>query len=85
MKPEAAQITIRKLPRRLNVALREKAIRDRVSMNSAAIAAMEKGLGLADEPVRHRDLDSLAGTWIEDPKFDQALAAQRVIDPEMWK
>ncbi len=37
------------------------------------------------EPVRHRDLDLLAGTWIDDPEFDQALAEQRKVDVEMWK
>ncbi len=78
-------MTIRKLPRRLNAALRQKATRDGMSMNSVAIEAMEKGLGLADEPVRHRDLDFLAGTWIEDSRFDEALNLRRRIEPEMWK
>jgi plasmid stability protein len=85
MKSGPGQITIRKVPRRLNAALRKKAIRDGVSMNSAAIEAMANGLGLGDELVRHRDLDFLAGTWGEDAKFDQALAEQRRVDPEMWK
>lgn len=37
------------------------------------------------EPVRHRDLDFLAGTWIEDSLFDQVLVEQRTINAEMWK
>jgi plasmid stability protein len=85
MKSSTGQMTIRKIPRRLNAALRAKAAEEGVSMNSAALDALEKGLDLADVPVRHRDLDFLAGTWVEDPKFDQALAAQRKIDREMWK
>lgn len=85
MKSVSGQITIRKVPRRLNTALRQKAARDGVSMNSAAIEAMEKGLGLAHEPIRYHDLDHLAGTWVEDPEFDAAVAAQRRIEPDMWK
>ncbi len=85
MKNGAVQLTIRNVPRRLNAALRQKAAQAKTSMNSAAIEAMERGLGLSDEPVRHRDLDFLAGTWVEDPEFDKAVAAQRKIEPEMWK
>lgn len=85
MKSTGGQITIRGLPKHVNVALRKKAKSDGVSMNSAAIEAMERGLGLAGEPVRHHDLDFLAGTLIRDAAFDQALAEQRRIDPEMWK
>jgi hypothetical protein len=32
-----------------------------------------------------RDLSDLAGTWVEDPGFDQALAGQDQVDPELWK
>jgi len=85
MKAGPGQITIRKVPRQLNAALRKKATRGGMSINSAGIEAMKKGLGLADEPVRQRDLDFLAGTWIEDPKFDAALEAQRKIEPATWK
>ncbi|MGI8438512.1 MAG: hypothetical protein ACR2NX_16685 [Chthoniobacterales bacterium] len=85
MKATPDQLTIRKLPRRLGGALRKKAAEDGLSLNSAAIEAMERGLGLADEPIRHHDLDFLAGTWVEDPKFDAAVEAQRKIEPAMWK
>lgn len=79
------QLTIRRLPGRVDAELRKKAKSEGVSMNSAAIEAIERGLGLADEPVRHHDLDFLAGTLVRDAAFDQALAEQRRIDPEMWK
>ncbi len=80
-----AQLTIRNLPKRVDAALRQKAARDGLSMNSVAIEAMEKGLGLADEPVRYHDLDFLAGTLVKDAGFEAAMAEQRKIDPEMWK
>jgi hypothetical protein len=34
---------------------------------------------------RKRDLSDIAGTWVEDPAFDEAIEAQRQIDPDMWK
>jgi hypothetical protein len=34
---------------------------------------------------RRRDLSDLAGTWVEDPAFDQAIRDQDVIDPDLWK
>ena len=34
---------------------------------------------------RRRDLIDLAGTWREDPAFDQAIAEQDTIDPDLWR
>ena len=34
---------------------------------------------------RRRDLSDLAGTWVEDPAFDQAIRDQDVVDPDLWK
>jgi hypothetical protein len=36
---------------------------------------------------RHHDLDDLAGSWSkkEAAEFDNSLAAQRTIDPDLWK
>jgi hypothetical protein len=36
-------------------------------------------------PEKQRDLSALAGTWVEDPAFDEAIADQDKIDPDMWK
>ena len=52
-----------------------------IEPKQAAIGVAEAG----GESVRHRDLDFLAGTWIEDSVFDQVLAEQRTIHAEMWK
>lgn len=52
-----------------------------IEPKQAAMNASETG----DETVRHRDLDFLAGTWIEDSVFVQVLAEQRTINAEMWK
>jgi hypothetical protein len=42
-------------------------------------------LGLAAEPLRHHDLDDLAGTWVHDAAFDKALRDMDRIDPELWR
>jgi hypothetical protein len=34
---------------------------------------------------RRRNLSDLAGTWLEDPTFNQAIRDQDVIDPDLWK
>ena len=33
----------------------------------------------------HHDLDSLIGTWREDPAFDAAIRAFEQVDAEVWK
>ncbi len=33
----------------------------------------------------HHDLDSLIGTWREDPGFDAAIRAFEQVDAEVWK
>jgi len=46
---------------------------------------LSTGLCLAGEPVLSRDLDFLAGTWVEDPQFDAALKEQDKIDRDVWR
>ena len=47
--------------------------------------AIIRGLGLAQEKTIHRDLDDLAGTWVDDPEFDAVVAEMDRVDPELWK
>jgi hypothetical protein len=79
------QYTIRQVPTRIDRLLRQKSKQAGQSLNEAAIAALTKGLGLADEPSRYHDLDALAGTWQEDGAFDAAIAAQDQVDAPLWK
>jgi hypothetical protein len=79
------QYTLRNIPAALDRALRALARRDGKSLNEAALAALARGLGVADEPVRYRDLRDLAGTWHEDAAFDAALREQQQIDESLWK
>lgn len=79
------QYTLRNVPRPVDAALRRRAKSEAKSLNETAVDALTRGAGLADEPVRFRDLDALAGSWREDPAFDRAIAAQDQVDPGLWK
>jgi plasmid stability protein len=79
------QYTIRKVPKRLDQALRQRARTQNKSLNQVAIETLERALGIAEEPVRHRDLGDLAGKWVEDPDFEQAVADQDRVDEAHWK
>jgi hypothetical protein len=82
-------VTLRKLPAKLAKAIRQEANRKGTSINKAVISLLEnRPTGRSkNRSAVHDDLDSLAGSWSkkEAADFDKALAAQRTIDPELWK
>lgn len=78
------QYTLRNVPRHVDRALRETAREQHKSLNQVAIEVLARGLGLAGEPVKQRDLSDVAGSWVHDPEIEKALAEQRRIDPELW-
>ena len=77
------QYTIRRIPDSVDRALREAAARRGLSLNEAAIDALARGLGVEEQ--MHDDLDDLIGTWKDDPSFDEAIADQDRIDPDLWQ
>lgn len=78
------QYTVRGVPAKVDSALRRKAREEGTSLNQAALDALAHGLGLdGDKPVYH-DLDDLAGTWVEDPEFDEAIRQIDSVDPDLW-
>jgi hypothetical protein len=79
------QYTIRNIPDALDQELRERAKRRGMSLNEAAIEALKRGLGITDSAVEYDDLDDLIGTWKDDEAFDQALADQDTIEPDLWR
>jgi len=79
------QYTLRGIPKRVDSALRRKARQEGLSLNKAAVRALARGLGLADEQTVYHDLDDLAGTWVEDPAFDQAVSEMDTVDPDLWR
>jgi len=79
------QYTIRKLPARLDKLIRKRAKAEGKSLNTVAVEALMEAFGLQGTVPSHRDLGSLAGTWVEDPAVDEALGEQRTIENEMWR
>jgi hypothetical protein len=82
---KASQHTIRGVPRALDDRVREEARQYGTSVNAALLAALSRGLGAQDEPVEHHDMDDLAGTWVEDEAFHDAVAAFRSVDRKLWR
>jgi hypothetical protein len=84
-KAEAAQYTIRNVPKVVDRALRRSADRQGRSLNEVSLEALARGAGVERESMEHHDLDFLFGSWVEDPTVDRALADQRAIDEDLWK
>jgi hypothetical protein len=81
-------ITVRNLPPAVAKAVKDKARRERLSLNQAIVRLLEEATGeKPGKKVVHHDLDHLAGRWSEEEyqQFLDALREQRQIDPEMWK
>lgn len=55
----------------------------RLLVRATGLRPPEHGDG---KPASHHDLDALAGTWSAEAatEFERALAAQRLIDPDVW-
>ena len=79
------QYTIRDIPPRLDVELRERARREGKSLNQVAVEALAQGVGLGSTGAPKRSLEGIAGSWKRDSATEQALADQDRIDPSMWK
>jgi len=86
MKP----ITLRNLPPEVAQRIRQQAKTHKTSLNRAVITLLEESIrppAQQNTPTLYHDLDHLAGSWTADEAaaFDEALARQRRIDPELWK
>ena len=79
------QYTIRNVPEYLDAALRSSARAQGKSLNEVTIEALARGAGMSDIRRRQRDLRDIAGSWRNDPAFDNAQADQDTIDEAMWR
>lgn len=79
------QYTLRKIPKELDKALRQKARKEGRSLNEVAIEALSRGAGMNQGVVKNHDLDFAIGTWVHDPETEKVLQEQRQIDPDLWK
>jgi hypothetical protein len=83
-------VTLRNLPPELARVIRQKARDKGTSVNKAVISLLEEAVGEGGKKrskLLYHDLDALVGSWTEDEAatFEQALAVQRAIDPDLWK
>ena len=85
MKNRRIQYTLRKIPSHVYRELRKRADKEHKSLNDTALQALERGLDLADRPIRPHHLDDLIGTWVEDPEFDRAIEEMDQVDPKLWQ
>jgi len=85
MKKKPLQYTVRNVSDRMDMRLRETATEYGVSLNTAALSALSRGLGMEMESVAYHDLDDLIGTWVQDDEYDKAMAEMDRVDEEMWK
>jgi hypothetical protein len=82
-------ITVRNLPPEVAKAVKEKARKEKLSLNKAVVRLLEEATGAekAKKKAIHHDLDRFFGTWTKEEAdaFDEAMREHRQIDPEMWK
>jgi len=76
------QYTVRNISARIDRAAREEAREQGKSLNQTLVDALEGGLGLTGEQQLHDDLDWIAGSWVDNPGFDEAVAEQDRVDME---
>jgi hypothetical protein len=84
-------LTVRNLPPEVAKAIRDKAKKERRSLNQTVVSLLEEATGArprARTPTVHHDLDHLFGTWTkkEADEFDSHLKESRsAIDPRDWE
>lgn len=79
------QYTVRSIPPAVDRALRQRARRERKSLNRVVLDLLVAGAGLETNGAVYDDLDDFIGTWKEDAAFDAALAAQDTVDKQLWR
>lgn len=83
-------ITLRNLSPELAAKLRQRSRQSGLSLAKTVVRLLEERLGIGSAR-RQQDgddaLDALAGSWSPEQadRFDQSLAQQRSIDPDLWR
>ena len=82
----SVQYTVRSIPAHIDRALRRKAQTGGKSLNQVLREALIREVEGTDVPERlYTDLDALAGAWVEDPAFDEAIRMQHQVDEALWR
>jgi plasmid stability protein len=82
---KAVQVTIRNVPQQVKKLLSDRAASDGKSLNTVLVEALSLAAGVSPWTANHTDLDELAGSWVDDPDFDNVIREQHQIDEEMWR
>ena len=84
MKKQASlvQYTVRGVPREVDLLLRQKAAKRKVSLNQMIVEELSEAT--TGTKIR-ADFSDLVGKWTPDPAFDEVLSAGRKIDKSKWK
>ena len=81
-KKQTVQLTVRNVPAQVKARLSSRASAQKKSLNEVLVDALSAAAGV---DVLFTDLNELAGRWVEDPSFDEAIRLQGIIDEEAWK
>ena len=86
-KKSKIQHTIRDVPEAVDSRLRQRATSEEISLNQAALQAIERGLGMAGQPIRYRSLHSLRQKPedVDHASWSNALAQMDQVNPDDWK
>jgi len=81
------QYTVRDISEAADVRVRETAAAEDISLNQAVVNALERGLGLAGEPVRYRSLRGIIRPTdkVDRKAWAETLGSMDEVDPEDWK
>ena len=79
------QYTIRRIPKPIEDAIRERARSTGKSLNEAVVDVLADGAGVRGVPRKRRDLSDIAGTWKADKTFDSVIAEHDRIDKDLWR
>lgn len=82
---EGMQYTLRNVPLALDRRIRAICADEGLSLNEALLRLLKRATGLDGDAPGCRDLSDVAGTWVEDPDCDAALAEQRQIEEALWR
>ena len=77
--------TLRGVPPAVDAALRQRARATRKGLNETAVDALAEGVGLGSTQGKRRDFSDIVGTWVTEREVEEALAAQDVVDEELWR
>ncbi len=87
-KRRTAQYTVRDISEAADSRVRETATMEDISLNQAVLRALDRGLGLAEEPVRYRSLGKIvagASGKVDRKGWGDILGSMDKVNSEDWK